>query len=78
MMCFALTMPCESKIVKKGNQWVEVTDTTKTKTPDKAVGTYVKKGKKGEKDKTYTVYQGKRGGYYWVDEKGKRHYLPKQ
>lgn len=53
-------------------EWVE--DTTKTKkqpkTPDKRIGTYTKSGKK------YPVYQGPRGGKYWVDENGKRHYIP--
>lgn len=74
VMCFALTMPCESKIVKKGNKWVEVVDSTKTKTaqPDKVVGTYTdKNGKK------HLVYQGKRGGFYYINNKGKKVYLPK-
>ena len=78
VMCFALAMPCESKIVKKGNKWIEVVDSTKTNTvqPDKAVGTFTKKVNR--KNKTYIVYQGKRGGFYYINEKGKKVYLPKK
>jgi hypothetical protein len=78
VMCFALTMPCESKIVKTGNQWIEVVDSTKTKSaqPDKAVGTFTKKV--NGKNKTYIVYQGKRGGFYYINDKGKKVYLPKK
>lgn len=75
VMCFALTTPCQAKIVKKGNKWIEVVDSTKTKTaqPDKAVGIYTdKNGKK------HLVYQGKRGGFYYINEKGKKVYLPKK
>lgn len=76
-MCFTLTMmPCESKVIKtKSNQWVYVdsTKTKKDKQPDKVVGTY-----KHKDGKTYKVYQGKRGGLYWIDSNNKKHYLPKK
>jgi hypothetical protein len=57
-------------------EWVE--DTTKSKkqpkTPDKRIGTYTKKN-----GKKYPVYQGPRGGKYWVDDNGRRRYdLPKK
>lgn len=78
VMCFALTIPCQGKIVKKGNKWIEVVDSTKTKIaqPDKAVGTFTKKV--NGKNKTYIVYQGKRGGFYYINDKGKKVYLPKK
>lgn len=78
VMCFALTMPCQAKIIRKGNKWIEVVDSTKTKTaqPDKAVGTLTKKV--NGKNRTYVVYQGKRGGFYYINEKGRRVYLPKK
>lgn len=78
VMCFALTIPCQAKIVRKGNKWIEVVDSTKTKTaqPDKAVGTLTKKV--NGKNRTYVVYQGKRGGFYYINEKGRRVYLPKK
>ena len=77
-MCLALAMPCESKtkIVKRGNNWVQI-DSTSTKKPnkpaDKCVGTYTdKSGKK------YPVYQGPKGGYYYINKNGKKTYLPKK
>lgn len=76
VMCFALTMPCQGKVIKtKSNQWVYVdsTKTKKTKQPDKAVGSY-----KHKDGKTYKVYQGARGGLYWIDSNNKKHYLPKK
>ena len=78
VMCFALTMPCESKtkIIRNGNKWVEVVDSTKTKTQPKPVGTYTKKV--NDKTKTYIVYRGPRGGYYYINDKGKPVYLPKK
>ena len=71
-------MPCQAKIIRKGNKWIEVVDSTKTKTaqPDKAVGTLTKKV--NGKNRTYVVYQGKRGGFYYINEKGKKVYLPKK
>lgn len=77
-MCLALAMPSEAKIIRKGNNWIEVVDSTKTKNtqPDKPVGTCTKKV--NGKTKTYIVYQGKRGGFYYINDKGKRVYLPKK
>ena len=76
VMCFALTMPCESKIVKRGNNWIQVdsTSTKKSNKPaDKVVGIYTdKSGKK------YPVYQGPKGGYYYINKNGKKTYLPKK
>lgn len=69
------TNVCQAKVVKtKSNQWVYVdsTKTKKAKQPDKVVGTYTHKD-----GKTYKVYQGKRGGLYWLDSNGRKHYLPK-
>lgn len=76
VMCFALTMPSQAKVVKtKSNQWVYVdsTKTKKAKQPDKVVGTY-----KHKDGKTYKVYQGARGGLYWIDSNNKKHYLSKK
>lgn len=75
-MCLALAVPSisEAKIVKRGNQWVQVdsTKTKKNKPADKQVGVYTdKNGKK------YPVYQGPKGGYYYIKD-GKKRYLPKK
>ncbi len=54
-------------------EWVEDTTRSNKSQPDKKVGTYTKKN-----GKKYSVYQGKRGGFYWIDENGKKHYIPKK
>ena len=64
----------DAKIVKKGNTWTQVdsTKTNKQKPQDPKVGTF-----KDKEGKTYDVYKGSRGGYYYI-KNGKKRYLPKK
>lgn len=66
--------PIEAKITKRGNTWTQVdsTKTKKQKPQDPKVGVF-----KDKEGKTYDVYQGSRGGYYYI-KNGKKRYLPKK
>jgi hypothetical protein len=73
---FFIAIPIESgaKVVKHGNTWVQVDSakTKKQKPQDPKVGTF-----KDKEGKTYDVFQGPKGGYYYI-KNGKKRYLPKK